>query len=259
MKSLVYQFIIFTFIMISQPSCQSKNDTHQIRRFCFSFTTDELSISEINQLNQTNFSKWELLNTGLENVNIYLKDSVVFMICDGDKNLTYENLIVGFEKIENDDVSFNILKKLILSSRVNLLDRNYKLEQRAEYKATEGQLISKSENHKRYVLTLEIINDPELLKEYIKIHAMGQAWPEISNNMKSVGIKDMEIYLWDYRAFLIMDTKPDFDMQRDGEKWSKLRREKEWQQYVAKFQKVDPKSKATEKWIAMDQIRLIRD
>ena len=259
MNSRIYQFIFFTFIIVSLSSCQSKNDTHQIRRFCFGFLSNELSNSEINQLNQTNFSKQSLSKAGLENVNMYIKDSVVFIICDGDENLNYENLIVGFENFKSDDVSFNILKKLIQSDRVNLLERNYKLEQKTAYKATEGQLIYKSENYKRYVLTLEIVNDPELLQEYKQIHALGQAWPEINNNMKSVGVKDMEIYLWGYRAFLIMDTKPDFDMQKDGEKWSKLPREKEWQEYVAKFQKVDPKSKATEKWVAMGQIRLIKD
>ena len=237
MNYRINQFIVLASIIIFLSHCQSMNDTRQIRRFCFGFSSDELSASEINQIKQTSFSKEELLKMGLQNIEIYEKDSMSFMICDGDKSLTYESLIIGFENIGPDDDSFNILKKLMLSGRVNLLDRNYKLEQKSAYKATDGQLIWKVENCKRYVLTLEIINDPGLLKEYINIHALGQAWPEINDNMKSVGVKDMEIYLWDYRAFLIMDTKLDFDMQKDGEKWSKLPREKEWQQYVAKFQK----------------------
>ena len=83
---------------------------------------------------------------------------------------------------------------------------------------------------------------------------MGQVWPQINKNMKSVGVKDMEIYIWNFRAFLIMDTKPEFDMQIDGEKWSKLPREKEWQKFVSKFQKVDPDSKAMEKWQGMKLI-----
>ncbi len=163
---------------------------------------------------------------------------------------------IDFNNLETDEISLNILKKLVLSGRMSLLDRNYKSKQKSKYKATQWQLIIRTGNFKRYVLTLEIVNDATLLKEYVKIHAMGQTWPEIADNMKLVGIKDMEIYLWGYRAFLIMDTKPDFDMQKDGEKWSMLPREKEWQQYVAKFQKVDPDSKATEKWVAMDKINL---
>lgn len=254
MKNRIHQFILFAFIIASILSCQPEIEAHQIRRFCFGFYANEFSDSEISQLNQANFSKEELSKVGLENLTLYRKDSIVFMICDGHEKLNFERLMTGFENSSTDDVSFNILKKHMLSGRINLLDRNYKLEQQVVYNATQGQLIDKTENHKRYVLTLEIINDPELLKEYKKIHAMGQSWPEINNNMKTVGIKDMEIYLWDYRAFLIMDTKVDFDMQQDGEKWSNLPREKEWQEYVAKFQKVDPESKATEKWVSMEKL-----
>lgn len=254
MKTRIYQIIFFAFIIASISSCQPTSDAHKVRRFCFGILSNELSDSELYLLNQSDFSKEELSKVGLSQVELYVKDSMVFMICDGDEKLNYKKLIAGFVNSSSEDVSFNILKKHMLSSQINLLDRNYKLEQKKIYTSKQGQLNVKTENHKRYVLTLEIINDPELLKEYKKIHAMGQAWPEINNNMKSVGILDMEIYLWGYRAFLIMDTKEDFDMEKDGEKWSKLPREKEWQEYVAKFQKVNPESKATEKWVSMDQL-----
>lgn len=254
MKNRIYQIIFFAFIIASISSCKSEIEAHQIRRFCFGFYANEFSDSEISQMSEANFSKEELSKVGLENITLFIKDSIVFMICDGDEKLNFERLITGFENSTSDDVSFNILKKHMLSRRNNLLDRNYKLEQKSASDATQGQLIHKSVNHKRYVLTLEIISDPELLKEYKKIHAMGQAWPEINHNMKIVGIKDMEIYLWGYRAFLIMDTKVDFDMQKDGEKWSTLPREKEWQEYVSRFQKVDPESKATEKWVSMERL-----
>lgn len=254
MKNRIHQFILFAFIIASISSCQPETDAHQIRRFCFGFYVNEFSDSEISQMSEANFSKEELTNVGIENITLFIKDSIGFMICDGDKKLNFEGLMTGFENSRSDDVSFNILKKHMLSGRINLLDRNYKMEQQTVYNAEQGQLIHKTVNHKRYVLTLEIINDANLLKEYKKIHAMGQAWPQISRNMKTVGIKDMEIYLWGYRAFLIMDTKVDFDMQKDGELWSTLPREQEWQKYVSKFQKVDPESKATEKWVSMEKL-----
>ena len=61
----------------------------------------------------------------------------------------------------------------------------------------------------------------------------------------------MEIYLLGYQAFLIMDTAADFDMKKDGVRWANLPREREWQEYVAKFQKVDLKSNSIEKWKSM--------
>lgn len=72
--------------------------------------------------------------------------------------------------------------------------------------------------------------------------------------MKTIDVKDMEIYLYGYQAFLIMDTTTSFDMGKEGELWGNLPREKEWQTYVVKFQKAGPKSKATEKWKLMTQI-----
>jgi L-rhamnose mutarotase len=254
MKNRILQLLFFACIMLSFSSCQSKNDSPQIRRFCFGFSSNVLSSEEINQLRQADFSTNELSKADLENVQIFLVDSIAFMICNGKDDLNYKRLVAGFENLESDSPGMNILKKLMRSEQINLLDRNYKLEQKIVYKATEGQLITKAGHHKRYVLTLEIINDLALLQEYKRIHAIGQAWPEINNNMKTVGIKDMEIYLWGYRAFLIMDTRVDFDMQKDGERWSALPREKEWQEYVAKFQKVNPESKATEKWVGMEKL-----
>jgi len=46
---------------------------------------------------------------------------------------------------------------------------------------------------KRYCKTLKLENDPQLINEYIKVHAMGAAWPEVTEGMKKVGIIDMEI------------------------------------------------------------------
>jgi hypothetical protein len=60
---------------------------------------------------------------------------------------------------------------------------------------------------KRYCKTLQLENDAELIEEYKKLHAMGNAWPEITRGMKDVGIIDMEIYLDGTTLFMIMDTE----------------------------------------------------
>ena len=134
------------------------------------------------------------------------------------------------------------------------LERIYKLDQKKEYRADEGQLNTAIGPHKRFVWTLLLQEDPELMAEYKRVHRMGQSWPEITNNMKTMGIKDMEIYLYGTRAILIMDAKPNFDMAVDGPKWQKLPRETEWQEYVAKFQRTDAGSGIQEKWL--DMVRL---
>lgn len=70
---------------------------------------------------------------------------------------------------------------------------------------------------KRYCKTLELENDPSLIEEYKELHAMGRAWPEITQGMKEVGIIDMEIYLSGTTLFMIMDTEEDFDHERGSE------------------------------------------
>ena len=175
-------------------------------------------------------------------MQVYRQGKNALVILDAEAGQSYDDLM---KVLENDAVGlYQFLKS-------PPLERIYKLDQKEEYPAQQGQLVKVLKDTKRYVLTLEIVNDPKLREEYKRVHGKGMAWPEITNNMKQVGIKDMEIYLEGYQAFLIMDTKPDFDLEKDGSKWSKLPREAEWQAYVAKFQKVNPESKATEKWKTM--------
>jgi len=105
----------------------------------------------------------------------------------------------------------------------------------------------------RIVVTLELENDPKLRSEYIEIHHPANIWLEIISNMNFIGIEDMELYLYKYRAFLLMDTKIDFD--KLGKIWADLPREKEWQKYVSKFQKVNSNDKTIDKWIRMQRLK----
>ncbi|GAA4297513.1 L-rhamnose mutarotase [Aestuariibaculum suncheonense] len=104
---------------------------------------------------------------------------------------------------------------------------------------------------KQLVLTLNLQPDPELRKEYIDIHKPDAIWPEIINNMNTMGVLNMELYLQEYRVFMIMEVKDTFDIYADSERWGKLPREKEWQDYVSKFQRIDKNNDTFEKWQIM--------
>jgi L-rhamnose mutarotase len=69
-----------------------------------------------------------------------------------------------------------------------------------------------------------------------------------------VGIVDMQIYLLGTRLFMIMETVPEFDFDRDMAKLSGLPRQKEWEAFVAKFQQSLPGAGSSEKWKLMDRI-----
>jgi len=107
---------------------------------------------------------------------------------------------------------------------------------------------------KRFCKSLELKNDPELIRTYKKVHADGAVWPEIIKGMREVGIIDMEIYITGTRLFMIMDTLPDFDHEKAMAELAKKPRQKEWEAFVSGFQKTAVDATANEKWQLIERI-----
>ena len=82
---------------------------------------------------------------------------------------------------------------------------------------------------RRYCKTLDLRNDSTLIAAYKKAHSKGQAWPEITQGMREVGILDMEIYIAGTRLFMIMDTVPDFEHNKAFTELAKKPRQAEWE------------------------------
>ena len=107
---------------------------------------------------------------------------------------------------------------------------------------------------KRFCKTLELRDDPELIAAYKKAHAKGQAWPEITQGIREVGILDMEIYLVGHRLFMIMDTVPDFDHDKAMAELAKKPRQFEWEEHMSKFQNSSADATADKKWQLIERI-----
>ena len=107
---------------------------------------------------------------------------------------------------------------------------------------------------KRFCKTLELRDDPDLIAAYKKAHAKGQAWPEITQGIREVGILDMEIYLAGNRLFMIMDTVPDFDHDKAMAELAKKPRQSEWEEKMSKFQDSSAEATADEKWHLIERI-----
>ena len=107
---------------------------------------------------------------------------------------------------------------------------------------------------KRYCQTLDLKDNPELIAEYRRRHGEGEAWSEIIDGIREVGILEMEIYLVDTRLFMIVETPLDFDWDSAMEHLSKLPRQQEWEDYMSEFQKASPGSSSNEKWRMMERI-----
>ncbi len=114
-------------------------------------------------------------------------------------------------------------------------------------------------SHKRYVKTLMLNDDSQLIKEYKEAHAAGAAWPEITQGMIDVGILDMEIYIVGTRLIMIMDTLADFDHEKDMSTLATKPRQSEWEKAMAKFQRSSSDASADEKWQLLERIYKLGD
>ncbi|MDF1574848.1 MAG: L-rhamnose mutarotase [Bacteroidales bacterium] len=109
-------------------------------------------------------------------------------------------------------------------------------------------------SYKRFCKTLSLEDDPKLIAEYKRVHMPDNIWPEITRGMIEVGILDMEIYIAGTRLFMIMDTIPEFDHDRDMDLLAAKPGQSEWEAFVSRFQNTSSDASAGEKWKQMDRI-----
>ncbi|MDE6553263.1 MAG: L-rhamnose mutarotase [Muribaculaceae bacterium] len=107
---------------------------------------------------------------------------------------------------------------------------------------------------KRYVQTLAISEDPELQELYRRCHAEENAWKEVLEGIREVGILEMELYMHGNIMTMIVETPLDFDWDSAMARLATLPRQAEWEAYVARFQGCDPSAPSDRKWQLMDRI-----
>ncbi|HYL63466.1 MAG TPA: L-rhamnose mutarotase [Candidatus Methylomirabilis sp.] len=105
---------------------------------------------------------------------------------------------------------------------------------------------------KRYCLTLDLQDDPQLITGYKRYHQ--KIWPEITRSIKDSGIEDMEIYLLGTRLFMVMEVDEHFSFEAKAKADRQNPRVREWEELMWKFQKPLPTAKPGEKWLLMDRI-----
>jgi len=105
---------------------------------------------------------------------------------------------------------------------------------------------------KRYCLTLDLKDDPQLIAEYEAYHK--EIWPEIRDNITTSGIVDMEIYRFSNRLMMIMEVNDEFSFQNKGAMDAENEKVQEWETLMWKYQQAVPGTKPGEKWVLMDKI-----
>ena len=105
---------------------------------------------------------------------------------------------------------------------------------------------------KRYCLTLDLQDDPQLIADYKRYHE--KIWPEITRSIKDSGIEDLEIYQLGTRLFMVMEVGEQFSFEAKTKSDRENPKVQEWEELMWKFQKPLPSAKPGEKWLLMDRI-----
>ena len=107
---------------------------------------------------------------------------------------------------------------------------------------------------KHYCRTLELRDNPELIKEYRRRHQQGNVWQEIIDGIKQVGILEMEIFLVGTRLVMIVEAPAELDLDAAMERLSTLPRQAEWERYMSELQDAAADATSDEKWQIMERI-----
>jgi L-rhamnose mutarotase len=105
---------------------------------------------------------------------------------------------------------------------------------------------------RRFCLTLDLKDDPELIAEYRQQHK--NVWPEITESLRKSGVRAMEIYLLGTRMFMIMDVDESFSFDAKNASDRGDPRVQEWETFMWRFQQPLPQAVPGEKWLLMERI-----
>ncbi len=108
----------------------------------------------------------------------------------------------------------------------------------------------------RYVLALDLVDQPNLIEEYEAYHRA--IWPEIEESILGAGVHQMAIYRFGNRLMMLMDVGNDFSFERKAAADASNERVQEWEKLMWKYQMALPGAKPGEKWVLMDKIFELR-
>jgi L-rhamnose mutarotase len=106
--------------------------------------------------------------------------------------------------------------------------------------------------NQRYCLTLNLKNDPDLIRQYEEHHR--KVWPEIISSIKDSGIVNMEIYRLHARLFMVMDINESFSFEKKAAADDRNKKVQEWEALMWKYQDAVEGAAAGTKWVLMDKI-----
>ena len=105
---------------------------------------------------------------------------------------------------------------------------------------------------KRFAQTVMLKDDPETIRKYEEYHA--NPWPETNAGLLNCGILRMYIYRYGRQLFMFMETRDDFDLERDIPKYREHPRAKEWDELMRTLQETAPGAPPGSTWVLMKEV-----
>lgn len=99
---------------------------------------------------------------------------------------------------------------------------------------------------KRFCLTVDLKDDPALIRAYEDYHQ--KVWPEILQSLADSGIQSMEIYRLHTRMFMIIDTSDDFSFENKSAMDLANPKVQEWEKLMANYQQALPWEHPDDPW-----------
>jgi L-rhamnose mutarotase len=106
--------------------------------------------------------------------------------------------------------------------------------------------------NRRYCLTLDLKDDPQLIEEYEGYHKSVKA--EILQSFTDAGILSMELYRWENRLCMIIEVDQSFSFERKAELDANNPVVQEWENLMSTYQQQLPGSSENGKWQLMKKI-----
>jgi L-rhamnose mutarotase len=110
---------------------------------------------------------------------------------------------------------------------------------------------------KRYVLTLDLVDDAAGVAAYLSHHRA--VWPEVQRSLRRVGIAAMDIYRLERRLVMVMDTRDGFDLRRGfAAHRASDPRCAEWEDLMKAFQRAPAGARPGQLWTPMARVFRLR-
>ena len=105
----------------------------------------------------------------------------------------------------------------------------------------------------RYVLTLNLKDDPAVIQAYVDHHR--RVWPEVLESLRRVGVQQMDIHLLGRHLVMILELTDGLDFRRAfAMHMSSSPRVAEWERLMKSLQEPSPDAPASDWWAVMEPV-----